>query len=155
MLKLSPQPQASLTLGLLNLKAFVQSFPGIVKLSAIQIEEALGIDEDLDALRLEHQVLRLGLIRKLQGVGHPRATRGTYPQADTQALPTIFQVAAHMIGGGRSHRNPHVRYSPDRHAATAALQNSARGGDGISHPTPGLAVKPIRPASARNRESRP
>jgi hypothetical protein len=47
-LKLSPQPHSPLAFGLLNWK-LVEAFLHEVQLGAIQVDQALGIHDDLDA----------------------------------------------------------------------------------------------------------
>jgi hypothetical protein len=57
-----------LAFGLLNWKP-VEAFLHEVQLGAIQVDQALGIHDDLDAFLLEHLILGSQLIHELEHIG--------------------------------------------------------------------------------------
>ena len=60
MVTLSPQPQASVSLGLRNTNLAASLVDLVVDLGADQEQHRLGLDQDGDALVLDHLVQRIG-----------------------------------------------------------------------------------------------
>src|SRR5450830_570289 len=53
-------------------EAFVQALARKIELGAVDVGQALGVDEHLDAVRLEHLVFGRGLVDILELVGQAR-----------------------------------------------------------------------------------
>src|SRR5690606_26463646 len=93
--------------GIVELEALVEAFTNEIELSAIEVDEALGIDDDLDAVAVEDRVFRSRLVYEFERVGQHGTTGSTYPQPYTDALAAPFQGAAYMIGCGAGHADSH------------------------------------------------
>ena len=76
----SPQPHSFLTLGLLELEAFVQALADEVEFGAVEVGQALRIDEDPDAVRTRRPDLRAA------GVGELELVRAA-PEQPSVPLP--------------------------------------------------------------------
>src|SRR5690606_22406621 len=74
-----------------ELEAFVEAFLDEVQFGTVDVDQALGIDEDLHAVAFEDLVAVLHLIDELKHVGQPRAAGGTDAQTDTLALAAPLQ----------------------------------------------------------------
>src|SRR5690606_4450077 len=72
--------------GVVELEALVEAFLGEVQLGAVQIDQALGVDDDLHAVALEHLILGLQLVDELQHVGQAGAAGGAHTQTDADTL---------------------------------------------------------------------
>src|SRR5450830_154710 len=79
-------------------EAFVQALARKVQLGAVDVGQALGIDEDLDAMRLEHLVFGRRLVDILELVGQARATGRADTKAQAQALAAALDVAVDVLG---------------------------------------------------------
>jgi hypothetical protein len=79
-LKLSPHPHWSLTFGLLNLKPSLRPSDE-VELGAVEIGQALGVDEHLDAVALEDLVLGPSRRRTRACRPCPNSPRSSRPDA--------------------------------------------------------------------------
>src|ERR1044071_8683550 len=75
-----------LDIGVAELEAFVEALAGVIELGALQVGQALRVDQDLDAVALELQVLGIGGVGELELVGHARAAGGAHAEAPTAAL---------------------------------------------------------------------
>src|SRR5687768_13710251 len=102
-----PAPAFVLDLRVPELEALVQSLAGVVELGAVDVLQALRIDEHLDAVALEREILRVHLVGELELVGEPRAARGADAHAQTEALAALRKRALHMAGGVGSERDRH------------------------------------------------
>ena len=75
MVTLSPQPQASVWFGLLNTNFEASPRRLVIDLGADQEQHRLGLDQDGDALVLDHLVQRTDLIGIGEGVFLPPRIR--------------------------------------------------------------------------------
>src|SRR5664279_4975182 len=64
-------PASILDVRVVELESLVQSFAGEVELGAVEVRQALRIDDDRDAVRLEGNVLGLELVGEFQLVREP------------------------------------------------------------------------------------
>src|SRR5690606_29384530 len=93
--------------GVVELEAFVEPFPSEIQLGAIKVNQAFRVDDDAYAMALEHLVLRLQLVDKLQHIGQTGTARGTHAQTNTFAFAATFQGATHMLCSRFSHADCH------------------------------------------------
>src|SRR5262249_18703413 len=100
-----------LLVGVVELEAFVQAFAGVVQLGAVEVGQALGVDEHLDAAALEFLVFRVGRVRELQLVRQPGAAGGTHAQAHADALAALGKVIRHVGRCAFSQGNRHLEPS--------------------------------------------
>lgn len=54
----------------LEFKAFLQAFFGVVELSAVEVNVAFGVDKHFNAVAFEYHVFRLDVVYKFECVGH-------------------------------------------------------------------------------------
>src|SRR5258706_8543092 len=73
-----------------ELEALVEALAHEVELRALEVREALRIDEDAHAVRLEFLVLGLALVGELELVGKARAAGGAHAQAQPDALAVLL-----------------------------------------------------------------
>ena len=66
-----PTTAAIPLVGVVELETFVQAFTHEVQLSAVNVGQALGVDQHLDTVVLEHDILRLALVHIFELVGKP------------------------------------------------------------------------------------
>lgn len=59
-----------LDVGVVELKAFVEAFLGEIQLGAIDVDQTLGIYDDLDSMAFKAGVFRLHLVYEFQGICH-------------------------------------------------------------------------------------
>src|SRR5690606_19946313 len=88
-------------------EALVEPFAGEIQLGAIEVNQALRVNNDADAMALEHLILRLQLVDKLQHIGQTGTASGTHAQTNTFALAATFQGAAHVLCSRFSHADCH------------------------------------------------
>src|SRR5690606_11440798 len=93
--------------GVVEPEPLVEPFLGEVQLGAVEVDQALGIDDHLHAVALEDLILGLEFIDELQHVGQAGTAGGAHSKADAQALATPFQRALDMAGGRFSHADCH------------------------------------------------
>src|SRR5688500_9898335 len=88
-------PAAALVLdpGVPELEAFVQAFAGVVELGAVDVRQALRVDQHLDAVALELQVVGVRLVDEFELVGHAGAAGGAYAHAQTDAPASLGEEA--------------------------------------------------------------
>ena len=79
---------------IVELEAFVQSFALEVKFGAVDVRQALRVDENLDAVRYEDLVFRCALIDIFQLVGQAGTAGRLHAQAHADALAALAEVAA-------------------------------------------------------------
>ncbi len=77
--------------GIVELEALVEALLDEIQLGAIQMDQALGIDNDLDALLLEHLILIGQFINELKHVGQTGAAGGFDAEAQANALAPVSQ----------------------------------------------------------------
>ena len=94
--------------GVVELEAFIEAFTDEVELRAIDVGQALGINQDLDAQALENDVFGRDLVGELDLVGQARATRGLDTQAHTDALAATAEVASDVACSRFGQANSHV-----------------------------------------------
>src|SRR6267142_2138727 len=103
-------PAFILHLGVAELEALVEAFARVVELGAVDVLQALGVDQHLHAVALELEVVRAALVHKLELVGHAGAARGAHAHAQADALPALGEEALDVGCRFLSER--------DRHQAT-------------------------------------
>src|SRR6185503_19961334 len=126
-------PAFILHLGVAELEALVQSLARVVELGAVDVRQALRVDQHLDAVALELHVVRVGLVDELELVGHSGAARGTHPHAQAHPLAAlgeeVLDVVCRFFGERHCHQATFFS-STERfflYSATAALMaHSAR-----------------------------
>src|SRR6188508_3181564 len=102
-----PAPAFVLDLRVPELEALVQSLAGVIELGAVDVLQALGVDQDLDAVALELDVLGIRLVRELELVGETGAARGAHADAQADSLAALGQRALHVAGRIFGERNRH------------------------------------------------
>src|SRR3954465_10798004 len=81
---------------IVELEAFIEALAHEVEFRAVDVGKALRVDQQLDAVVLEHDVLRRYVIDVLQLVGQAGAAGGLHAQAHTHALATLGQITGHV-----------------------------------------------------------
>lgn len=84
---------------ILELKAFLQAFFGVVQFGAVQINMAFGIDEYFYAVFFKNQVVGIDGVGEFDGVGQARAAAGFHAQAHAFAFAAFFEKVADALGG--------------------------------------------------------
>src|SRR5688500_4108633 len=102
-----PAPAFVLDLRVPELEALVQALAGVVELGAVDVLQALLVDQHLDAVALELEVLGVRLVGELELVGEPGAARGANAHAQAQPLAALGEGLLHVAGGGLGQRNRH------------------------------------------------
>src|SRR4051794_21981127 len=74
----------------LELEAFVQTLAGVVELGAVDVGEALRIDEVLHPVALEGHVVGLDCVGIFELVRKAGAAGGAHAQAQADALPSLL-----------------------------------------------------------------
>jgi hypothetical protein len=100
MLKGSAAAAASRGIGVLDLESRVVQRLDVVHTTSVEIRQALGIDDDLDAVMVEHLVAG-GWRIHLHGVFHARAAAALHRQAQTgmHLRALAFQKLAQVFDG--------------------------------------------------------
>src|SRR5688500_3980043 len=106
-----PAPTFVLDLGVPELEAFVQALAGVVELGAVDVLQALGVDQHLDPVALEFHVLGARLVGELELVREAGAARGAHAHAQAQALAALGERALHVLGGIGGERDRHYAAS--------------------------------------------
>src|SRR5690606_6960602 len=83
-------------IGIAEAKPFIEPFPGVVELCAVQIRQAFRVDEDLHTVTFEDLILWRGLVDVFQLVCQTGTPRGAHTQAQAQALAALLQVATYV-----------------------------------------------------------
>src|SRR6218665_2249991 len=91
--------------GIVEFEGFIEALAHEVQFGAVDVSQALGIDQHLDAMVFEHDVFRRGVIDILQFVSQPRTPGGSDPQAHPQPFAAPGTVAAYMPGRGLCQRD--------------------------------------------------
>ena len=92
----------------IELEAFVQAFTDKIQLRAVDVGQALGVDQNLDTLLFENDVFRLDLVGELNLVSQTLTAGGLHTQADPNTLATTGQVASDVTGSGVRQLHLHV-----------------------------------------------
>src|SRR6218665_2806217 len=100
--------------GIVEFEAFIEALAHEVQFGAVDVSQALGIDQHLDAMVFEDDVFRRGVIDILQFVSQPRTPGGSDPQAHPQPFAASGKVAAYMPGRGFCQRDGHGAQSSHR-----------------------------------------
>src|SRR4051812_20486935 len=77
-------------------EALVEAFAHEVQLRAVDVGEAFGVHQELDAMVLEHHVLGRHIVDVLELVRQARAARGLDAEAHAHALTPFRKVACHV-----------------------------------------------------------
>ena len=108
----APAAPAAVTLvGVVELEAFIETLAHKVQLGAVDVGQALGVNQHFDTVVLEHDVLRLAVVHIFELVGKPGAAGRLDSQAHSQALASAGQVAVDVPCSGFCQRNGHVSRS--------------------------------------------
>src|SRR5690606_5983695 len=95
--------------GVIELEALVEALSNEIELSAVKVDKTFGVDDNLDAMTVEHRIFGRRLVNELERVRQPGTTGGAHTQPHTNPLAPPFERAAHMldrsIGHADSHRN--------------------------------------------------
>src|SRR5258706_12917137 len=83
-----------------ELETLVQPLPREVQFRAVEIGEALRIDDDGDPVAVEAVVLRADLVGILELVGKTGATRGAHGEPQGHALAPSGKEARDVLRGG-------------------------------------------------------
>src|SRR6478609_637929 len=78
--------------GVVELEALVEAFTHEVELRAVDVRQALRVDQQLDAVVLEHDVFGRHVIDILQLVSQAGAAGGLHAQAHTDPLAPLGEV---------------------------------------------------------------
>src|SRR5688500_12254345 len=105
-----PAPAFVLDLRVPELEAFVQALAGVVELGAVDVLQALRVDEHLDAVALELEILGVRLVGEFQLVREAGAAGGAHADAQAETLAALGKRALDVAGG--------VFGQGDRHQAT-------------------------------------
>src|SRR5512139_2374903 len=107
-----PAPATVLLVRVVELEALVEALAHEVELRAVEVGEALRVDEHLHAVRLELEVALLRLVGELELVGHARAAGGLHPEAKADALAPLGDVALHVLRRAVGERDGHFSPPP-------------------------------------------
>src|SRR5882672_4143544 len=124
-----------LDVGIVELESLVQALAREVELGAVEIGQALGIDDHLHAVALEREIARVDRVGVLELVGHARAPRGAYAQAQPHPLAALGKEAGNVRRGAFC-ESDHVlvRLRPPWPASPQAVQARASCGSPRSPP---------------------
>src|SRR5258706_3786559 len=103
---------AVLLVGVVELEALVEALAHEVELGAVEVGEALGVDQDSHAVALEGLVLGLHLVGEFELVREPRAACGAHAKAYAAPLAALLDVAPHVVGGAIGKGDRHVSPPP-------------------------------------------
>src|SRR5690606_13111647 len=92
---------------IVELEALVQPLARKIQFRAVQVHEALRIDQDLYAAILENRIIRLDLIGKLDDIGHTGTPRGADPETQADALASVAEELLDPVSGCFCKRNGH------------------------------------------------
>lgn len=81
----------ALGVGVIELEALIEAFLDEVQFGAIQMDQALGIDDDSDTVLLKHLIFIRQLIDKLEHIGKTRTAGGLDAEAKAYALAPVGQ----------------------------------------------------------------
>lgn len=81
----------ALGVGVVELEALVEALLDEVQLGTIQVDQALGIDDDLDTVLLEYLIFIRQLVDKFEHVGKTGTAGGLDAEAQADALATVGQ----------------------------------------------------------------
>src|SRR5512137_1385142 len=79
---------AVLLAGVVEAETLVQAFAHEIQFGAVEIRQALRVDQDLDAVALELLVLGVGRIGVFELVGHAGAAGGTHAEGHADPFAT-------------------------------------------------------------------
>lgn len=82
---------------IIELETFIQTVPGKIQFSTIDIHKALRIDDNLNTMILEHDIIFIQLVHEFEHVCHAGTARGTYTQAQAEPLATLIEKLAYSF----------------------------------------------------------
>src|SRR3954453_23709021 len=100
-------PAFILHLCVAEFEALVHALARVVELGAVDVLQALRVDDDLPAVALELHVVRIGPVDELELVGHSRAARGADPDAQADPPAALGEEALHVGRGLLGERYGH------------------------------------------------
>ena len=83
-----------------ELESLVETLAHEVELGAVDVGQALGVNQDLDTVVFEDVVFGRHIVRVLKLVGQARTAGGLHAQTHADAFATLGDVAVHMPRGG-------------------------------------------------------
>src|SRR6185369_11293038 len=101
----------------LELEAFVQPLANEVEAGAVDVRQALRVDDDLDAVVLEDVVLRRELVGVFELVGQARAAGRLHAQTHADAPASLAEVAGDVPRRGFGEGDGHLSRRPRRRRA--------------------------------------
>jgi hypothetical protein len=90
-------------IGIVETKALVQTLSDKIKLSAVEVRKAFGINQNLQTVSFKDQVLGSKLIDIFKLVSQSGATGGLDTQTHTNALSSLVKVTVDMPRSGFGH----------------------------------------------------
>jgi len=90
-----------------ELEALVEPFAHEVEFGAVDVGQALGIDQHFHAMVFEHRVLGCHVVGVLELVGQARTAGGANAQTHAHALATLADVAGDVPCCGFSESDSH------------------------------------------------
>src|SRR6266850_40178 len=103
--KAFPAAALVLDIGVAELEAFVEALARVVELGALEVWEALRVDDDRHAVALELHVLGVHRVGEFQLVGHARAAGSTHANAQPYALAALGEVVLDVLRSGFCERD--------------------------------------------------
>ena len=109
-LKLSPQPHSILHVRIVELESFVQALAGVIQFHAVDVGQAVLIDQHRHAVADELQVFAIHRVGELQLVCHAGTTAGAHAETQADALAALGQEILHMFRRIFSQRDRHFSF---------------------------------------------
>ena len=81
----------------IEFEAFAQTFARVIQLGAIKIRQALGIDQHLDAMRLELDIVAFLNIHKLELIRHAGTATGAHTKAQADPLAAFLHIVGNVF----------------------------------------------------------
>lgn len=78
-----------------KLESLVETDFGEIHFGAVEKQQALTIDDDLDALALENFIVFTQFVDEFDDIGQTRATGGFNTQSQADALTPVFEEMLH------------------------------------------------------------
>src|SRR4029453_4346518 len=92
---------------IVELEPLVQAFAREIKFSAVDVRQALGVNEDLDTMTFELTILGLCNVRVFQLVRHARAAGRAYTQPQSDAATAFGEITRNVLRCALGHRHTH------------------------------------------------
>src|SRR5690606_31045547 len=96
-----PAAALALDVGVVEAKALVKAFLHEVDLGALDVAQALRVDEDTDPVARELEIALLDRVGEVELVREPRATGRAHAEPQAEALAPAREETADVVRGGR------------------------------------------------------